>query len=225
MIRFCIGYAYWIFAFVTLVEAEVESVNDNEHFFDPTIANPFNISWSQFSEAVTANGFRAPRTRNYNRFVNRPARIGGVTSKAEMAMLMAHLLHESGGFRYSAEIGCPSDAHCSKSQYASWNPNTCGVNRAIPCNQGPWPGKLYFGRGFLQISWPVNYDAASWFLFQDDRLWKTPDSVASSNLMSWDTALWYWRAAVHDYPGVTQGHFGASTRAINGQLECSGSGT
>jgi hypothetical protein len=37
-----------------------------------------------------------------------------------------------------------------------------------------------------------------------------------------DTAYWYWKAVVHSAPGVQDGWFGSSTRAINGAVECQG---
>lgn len=35
-----------------------------------------------------------------------------------------------------------------------------------------------------------------------------------------DTAYWYWESFVSPAPGVRNGLFGASTKAINGALEC-----
>ena len=57
------------------------------------------------------------------------------------------------------------------------------------------------------MTWAGTYKAASFDLFNED--------------LSWATAFWYWRVHVHNKrPGVSLGHFGEATDAINGQLEC-----
>ena len=57
-------------------------------------------------------------------------------------------------------------------------------------------------------------------LYGDDRLLRNPDQVATSEEISWRTALWYWKKYVHGL--ATTGQFGATTNAINGGLECRG---
>jgi hypothetical protein len=52
-----------------------------------------------------------------------------------------------------------------------------------------------------------------------------PDQVASCEYASWATAFWYWKANVGNVAAVQSGQFGASTRAINGALECNPGGT
>jgi len=59
-------------------------------------------------------------------------------------------------------------------------------------------------------------------LYGDDRLVHDPDIVAREEQVAWDTAFWYWKTSVHGQPGVAEGQFGVTTRAINGALECSG---
>ena len=59
-------------------------------------------------------------------------------------------------------------------------------------------------------------------MFNDDRLLKNPDQVASDEDISWATAFWYWKRFVGVLPQVKNGFFGSSTRAINGFLECAG---
>ncbi len=49
-----------------------------------------------------------------------------------------------------------------------------------------------------------------------------PDAVARDEFIAWDTAFWFWRKHVHGLPGVAEGHFGVTTNAINGVLECWG---
>ncbi len=83
-------------------------------------------------------------------------------------------------------------------------------------------GKRYWGRGYIQLTWSYNYKAASLDLFNDDRLYKDPDQVATDDNIAWAVSFWFWKTNVHSYPGVSDGQFGASTRAINGAIECSG---
>jgi hypothetical protein len=84
------------------------------------------------------------------------------------------------------------------------------------------PGQRYFGRGYIQLTWCYNYGPASTDLFGDGRLVTDPDMVAREETVAWDTAFWFWKVYVHYAPGVQDGRFGASTRVINGVLECAG---
>ena len=185
--------------------------------------NPFQISQQEFNNAFLSNGFGALNFREYQRFVNRPVQWNAISSRQEMAMFLAQLLHESGGLQFRRELGCPQLPKCQDYQYPSWNSELCGPGRNQLCRTVPAPGKLYYGRGYMQLSWPVNYEAASWAIYGDDRLWHNPD-LAAKSIPAWDTSIWYWKVNVHSNPFVLAGQFGASTRAINGWLECSGGG-
>ena len=73
------------------------------------------------------------------------------------------------------------------------------------------------------MSWWYNYKAASSDLFNDDRLYTDPDQVATNDDIAWAVSFWFWKTNVHSLPGVSDGEFGVTTKAINGALECSGS--
>lgn len=86
------------------------------------------------------------------------------------------------------------------------------------------PGRQYYGRGPIQLSWNYQYRRAGEALGLD--LWSDPDLVARDPAVAWQTALWYWMTqngpatmtahqAMNDGPG-----FGATVRAINGLIEC-----
>ncbi|CAN1142548.1 Chitinase 5, partial [Linum perenne] len=79
------------------------------------------------------------------------------------------------------------------------------------------PGKQYFGRGPLQLTWNYNYGPCG-RANRFDGL-KNPEIVARNPVVAWKTALWYWMKNVR--PVVGSG-FGATIRAINGALECNG---
>lgn len=116
-------------------------------------------------------------------------------------MFLAQILWESDGLRAKREYACMN----------SGCPNVYGSTQFS--NQ-------YYGRGYIQLSWDYNYRAASADLFGNDILLRDPDMVARDDSVAWATALWYWRTRVAVNPDVKNGRFGASTRAINGFLEC-----
>ncbi|GKV29200.1 hypothetical protein SLEP1_g38146 [Rubroshorea leprosula] len=120
-------------------------------------------------------------------------------NKREIAAFFAQVSHETGSFCYIEEID-KSHKYCqSITKY--------------PCA----PGKSYYGRGPLQLTWNVNYGAAGKALGLD--LLNKPETVSTNPVVSFKTALWYWMTAVR--PVVGQG-FGATTRAVNGPVECDG---
>lgn len=102
---------------------------------------------------------------------------------------------------YINEINGANMDYCDKS------------NKQWPCQ----PGKKYYGRGPLQISWNFNYGPAGKNIGFDGL--RDPDKVAQDPTISFKTALWFWMNNVHQV--MSQG-FGATIRAINGALECNG---
>nr|GME00593.1 endochitinase EP3-like [Ipomoea batatas] len=80
-------------------------------------------------------------------------------------------------------------------------------------------GKMYYGRGPIQLSWNFNYGPAGQSIGFDGL--NNPDIVATDPVISFKTGLWYWMNNCHSLITSGQG-FGATIRAINGQLECDG---
>lgn len=103
-------------------------------------------------------------------------------------------------FCYTEEIDGASRDYCDEN------------NREYPCV----PGKKYYGRGPIQLSWNYNYGPAGRSNNFDGL--NNPDIVARDAVVSFKTALWFWMKSVR--PVVSQG-FGATIRAING-MECNG---
>ncbi|KAI3968328.1 hypothetical protein MKW92_052317 [Papaver armeniacum] len=122
-------------------------------------------------------------------------------AKREIAAFFAQLTHESGHFCYKDEINGASQNYCDS------------TNIENPCT----PGKLYFGRGPMQLTWNYNYGPAGRSIGFDGL--NAPETVSEDPIISFKTALWFWTNNVH--PVIDQG-FGATTRAINGDLECDG---
>ncbi|MQL73633.1 hypothetical protein Taro_005980, partial [Colocasia esculenta] len=134
---------------------------------------------------------------SYPRF----GRVGSADdSRREIAAFFAHVTHETGHFCYIEEIGGASRDYCDRS------------NTQYPCV----PGKGYYGRGPIQLSWNYNYGAAGRSIGFDGL--RTPERVAQDAVISFKTALWFWMNNVR--PVIGQG-FGATIRAVNGG-ECNG---
>ena len=157
-----------------------------------------NVDQSTFIKAFENNGYDAPNDTQYYYFKNGIS-FGGFTTKRELAMFVAQIMHESGGLKYKEELACVGNK-CS--QYGVLN------------------GKQFYGRGYIQLTWIDNYREASKALCPEDpeKLLRNPELVAEEEY-AWKTAFWFWKKNVHNKPGVQNGLFGASTKAINGAIE------
>jgi len=154
----------------------------------------------------------------------------------ELAAFFAHIAHEttsgwSGakggpyawGLVYTEEQAC-RDGHCT--QY-----NTGGTSPYKPV-----PGKSYFGRGPLQLTYAYNYGAAGQDLGLP--LLSRPEMVSTDGVVAFKTALWFWmkaqtpkpschevmggkwQPAPADHAGRRTPGFGMTINIINGGVEC-----
>lgn len=119
-------------------------------------------------------------------------------------MLLAQLIHESGGFKYREEIACTTGNHCA-GKYV----DNVGL-----------PGKSYYGRGYIQLTWGANYKAASQALGLGDQLLKNPERVAKDVTLSVRVSIWFWETQVRPVLSKNKNWFGLTTKAINGAIEC-----
>ncbi|KAL0265744.1 UNVERIFIED_CONTAM: hypothetical protein PYX00_011459 [Menopon gallinae] len=126
-----------------------------------------------------------------------------IPNKDEAAMFIAQLIHESGGLNHIEEIACKNGS--CKGKYGS------GA-----------PGKDYHGRGFIQLTWGDNYKAASKGLGMGTQLYDNPEKVSQDPNIAMDVSVWFWKTRVASQPGVKNMQFGATTKAINGPIECGG---
>lgn len=159
-------------------------------------------SKQEFVNAVKNSGYSEPTENQFKSFAK------GIdsktfSSKREVAMFLAQILWESDGLRAKSEIRCAG--------------NQCVGEYRSP---GDPENKFYYGRGYIQLTWSYNYKSASQEIFNNLSLYENPDQVATNEDISWGVSFWFWRANVHSDPGVQQGQFGASTKKINGGLEC-----
>ncbi|OMH82722.1 Acidic endochitinase SP2 [Zancudomyces culisetae] len=167
----------------------------------------FGVDCDKFYSAVTAGGYKKPTSAQCDAFL-KGIQKGGISSAREVAMFLTHIMIESVGLSAKSEHRCES-TDCKKF-YST--PNDL-------------PGKVYFGRGYIQLTWEYNYRQASMDLYGDDRLSKNPETVATNEQVAWDVSFWFWKNIVRVDPGVQAGKFGASTNKINGALECRGEHT
>ena len=126
--------------------------------------------------------------------------------KREIAAFFGNVQQESGGLQYIEEIDKSGD-YCdeTKTQY--------------PCA----PGKAYYGRGPIQLSYNYNYGECGQDLGLN--LLANPDQVAQDGTVAFKTALWFWMK--RNCHGAIIGNppsFAGTIRIINGAVEC-GHGT
>ena len=127
--------------------------------------------------------------------------------KREVAAFLANVSRETGELVYIEQI--QKDVLCQPSA-------------KCPCE----PGKSYYGRGPIQISWNYNYCSAGDALNIDLRA--QPELVAQNATIAWETGLWFWMtqrgAGTHTPHDAMVGDFGfgETIRSINGDVECNG---
>lgn len=157
--------------------------------------------------------------------------------RQELAAFFAHIAHETGnegetpaapftwGLYHTEEQAC-LDGHCT--QY-----NTAGSSPYQPV-----PGKSYYGRGPLQLTYAYNYGLAGEELGLP--LLTKPELVSHDGVIAFRTALWFWMKAQKPKPschevicGLWQPTaedlrlrrkpgFGMTINIINGGVECVG---
>lgn len=147
-------------------------------------------------------------TEAFNAFPHFAA-TGDTTARLqEAAAFLANVTHETGGLQYIIELN-----------QANW-PLYCASSAQYPCA----PGRQYYGRGPLQLSWNYNYQNAGAAFGVD--LVNNPDLVAQDAAVAWKTALWFWMTmagagTMTGHDAMVNGHgFGETIRSINGALEC-----
>ncbi|GAB4853071.1 Basic endochitinase, variant 2 [Ancistrocladus abbreviatus] len=153
------------------------------------------------------------------------------TRKREIAAFLAQTSHETTGGWPSAPDGPYAWGYCHLKELG--DPGSyCVQSSQWPCT----PGKKYYGRGPIQISYNYNYGAAGKAIGVD--LLKNPELVETNPVVSFKTAIWFWmtpqspKPSCHDVmtgrwkpssadksAGRVPG-YGVITNIINGGVEC-----
>lgn len=155
--------------------------------------------------------------------------------RREFAAFLANIAHETTGGWDTAPDGRYSWGLCwIREGGAGPEPvaDYCAPSAEWPCA----PGKKYYGRGPMQLSWNYNYGQAGEAL--GEPLLSTPERVESDPELAFATALWFWmtpqppKPSAHDVmvgawtpsaadleAGRRPG-FGMTINIINGGLEC-----
>lgn len=152
------------------------------------------------------------------------------TRKREIAAFFGQTSHETTGGWASAPDGAYAWGYCFVREQ---NPSDyCSPSSQYPCA----PGKQYYGRGPIQISYNFNYGQCGIAIGVD--LLNNPDLVATDPVISFKTAIWFWMTAQSPKPSchdVITGRwipsaadqsagrlpgYGTVTNIINGGLEC-----
>nr|WED30098.1 anti-fungal protein [Eucommia ulmoides] len=124
-------------------------------------------------------------------------------------------------------------SHETTSGWKQGNPGDyCQPNAQWPCA----PGRQYYGRGPMQISYNYNYGPCGEAIGED--LLNNPNLVITDPIISYKTAIWFWMTPQSPKPSchaVITGiwspsdadtavgrllGFGTTTNIINGGLEC-----
>ncbi|TYI01337.1 hypothetical protein ES332_A11G193500v1 [Gossypium tomentosum] len=152
------------------------------------------------------------------------------TRKRELAAFFGQTSHETTGGWATAPDGPYAWGYCFIREQNNPGPY---------CTPGSWPcapGRLYFGRGPIQLTHNYNYGPAGRAIGED--LINNPDIVATNAIISFKTAIWFWMTPQGNKPschsviigqwrpsgadteaGRVPG-YGVITNIINGGLEC-----
>ncbi|KAJ3061762.1 Chitinase 1 [Podochytrium sp. JEL0797] len=151
------------------------------------------IDESTFNKALIACG------------INQPDLYAGLTTgftaplsgMQELALLVGNTAHESGAYKFTEETACKGVTSVT---------NEC-------------PYGLYHGRGFIQLSWKANYEAAAKAL-GNPQILSNPDIVKNDMSVNWATVQWYWTDSVQPVFAKSGISLASSVMAINGPIEC-----
>ncbi|OWM66494.1 basic endochitinase-like [Punica granatum] len=153
------------------------------------------------------------------------------TRKREIAAFLGQTSHETTGGRERARDGPYTWGYCF-SQDKGHSKDYCVANQQWPCS----PGKKYYGRGPIQITYNYNYGPAGRAIGYN--LLQNPDAVATDPVISFKTALWFWMTPQSPKPSchsvITEQWtpsnadsdagrelgYGVITNIINGGIEC-----
>lgn len=107
----------------------------------------------------------------------------GIASTLDKAHWLAQCAHESGGFRYTRELG-------GRDYFDKYDTGRL-ADRLGNTPEADGDGALYKGRGYIQTTGRDNYLRASRALFGDDRLLDEPELLEVPECAA-RSAAYYW---------------------------------
>lgn len=126
-----------------------------------------------------------------------------------------------GGLYWIEEMGYSTDPNTGKSVAVSY------VDKSS-VSYPPAPGRSYYGRGIIQLSWNYNYGAFSHWLYDNgifrqliterDKLLKYPNLIADNGALSILSGIWFWMTPQGAKPSSHDVLYGdVSNISISGQ--------
>eukprot|EP00245_Coleochaete_scutata_P013687 TRINITY_DN5657_c0_g1_i1.p1 TRINITY_DN5657_c0_g1~~TRINITY_DN5657_c0_g1_i1.p1 ORF type:complete len:389 (+),score=38.98 TRINITY_DN5657_c0_g1_i1:161-1327(+) len=207
----------------------------NQFFiYGPTNAACTNKGFLSYSAFVTAAASFPCFGNEGNDFVRR----------REIAAFLGQVSHETTGGWATAPDGPYAWGLCFISEQGCSNTSPgcdyCSPSATYPCA----PGKKYFGRGPIQLSYNYNYGLMGQNLGLGTSLLLNPDLLLQDAVLAWKTSLSFWmtpqspKPSSHDVmvnnwvPSATDialgrapngiGCYGTVTDIVNGGVECGG---
>ncbi|GJN49429.1 glycoside hydrolase family 19 protein [Pseudomonas tohonis] len=136
--------------------------------------------------------------------INAAAKRWQINTPKRLAAFLAQIGHESGQLRYVKEI---------------WGPTPAQDGYDVRADLGNTPerdgdGRLYMGRGLLQITGRTNYIKCSVALFGDQRLVTEPQLLELPEHAAQSAAWFWWVRELNSL--ADRGQFTQITKRING---------
>ena len=154
-----------------------------------------NVTLEQLIQIMPAGAKRLP---NFVDAINTALAEFSINTPARAAAFLAQLGHESGQFRYMAELA-------SGEAYEG---------RVDLGNTEPGDGKKYKGHGPIQITGRTNHKTCSLALYGDERLLDTPELLEQPE-DGCRAAGWFWKTRGLNML-ADEGDFDRITKRING---------
>lgn len=129
-----------------------------------------------------------------------------ITTGLRQAAFLAQIAHESGGFIYTKELWGPT------AQQLKYEPPS--TLASILGNTSPGDGRLYCGRGLIQLTGRANYRKAGAAIGVS---LETSPELLTQPINSCRVAGWFWQSKNINDP-ADAGDFATVTRRVNGGL-------
>lgn len=167
------------------------------------------------------------RLRNYTERLNRAAGEFGIATPRQAAAFLAQLAHESGEFRWTAEIWgpTPQQKRYERDFRRPWPPTDEDIRlrrgNALAYRLGnveKGDGVRFKGRGLIQVTGRANTAACSMALFPlDPMLLLHRPELLEQPTQACRSAAWFWHSR-NCNEWADKGAFLTLTRVINGGL-------